>query len=124
MRNLLDVSPPSLCDILSGLSGTPQHFGREKGGRSRDPDSNVADAVVREVLLSPLRRRVTAVFGAGALYLAWRLPRCCRARKLDSKLAYVVLEVRVLPPSRWATAVVSSGVAGALFSNCNPAARR
>ena len=46
LRNLLDVSPPSVCGIFrTGPSCTLQHCGREEEGRRREPDSNVVDAV-------------------------------------------------------------------------------
>ena len=80
----------------------------------KESNSFVADAVVPRVFLLPLHRWVTAVTaaGTGALCLAWQLPRCGNGRKVDSKLADVVLEVRLLPPNPWATALFSSGVAG------------
>ena len=85
----------------------------------RKESNSVANAVVSGVLLL-LRHWVSAVPTAGvtgALCLAWLFPRYGRGRKLDSKLADVILEVRLLPPSCWVTALASSGVAVVLFSN-------
>ena len=56
--NLLDVSLPSVCGIFRSDPSGAQHCDRE-------PDSNVIDAVVPEVLLLPPRCWVTAVLAAG-----------------------------------------------------------
>ena len=45
LRNILHVSPPSMCSILkSGSSGTLQHCGRKEGARRKESDSNVAES--------------------------------------------------------------------------------
>ena len=83
------------------------------GGRKLD--SNAVDGVV--LLLPPRRWVVSVSSDAGARSLWWQ--RLCSGRGVgrepDSKSADVVLEVRLLPPSGWATAVEVSGVDGALF---------
>ena len=70
---------------------------------------------ITEVLLPPFRW-VTAVH-AGALCLVYQLSHCSRKKELDFKLADDVLKVHLLPLSHWATTVVASDIAGALFSN-------
>ena len=66
LRNVLDVLLPSVCSIFrSGPSDNLQHCGRKEGGRRKELDSNIADAVVPEVLLLPPRHWVTAVPAAG-----------------------------------------------------------
>ena len=78
--------------------------------RGKESDSNAVDAVF--FLLPPHRW----VIAAGGLSSLRQLLCCSWGRGPDSKSVDVVLEVRLLLPSRWATAVVFSGVAGAVFS--------
>ena len=89
LRNLLNVSPPSVCGIFrNGLYGTIQHCSREEGGEEKGADS-ISDAVVAEVHILPPHRWVTAVPAAsvaGAFCLTKQLPYCGRGRELDSKL--------------------------------------
>ena len=103
LRNILNVSPPSVYSILrNGPSSIIQHCSRKDGGGRKELDS-----VIPEVLLTS-RCWITAVptAGAGALCLAWWLPCCGRGRELDSKLADVILKICLLTPSRWATTVL------------------
>ena len=55
LRNLLDVSAPSVCDILRSGPSDTQHWWRRKRGRRRELDSNLVDAIVLEVCLLPRR---------------------------------------------------------------------
>ena len=55
LRNLLDVSAPSVCDILRSGPSDTQHWWRRKRGRRRELDSNLVDAIVLEVRLLPRR---------------------------------------------------------------------
>ena len=100
---LLDVLPPSVCDIFrSGPSGTLQlRWGKGVGLQRRRRCRSSSTS-------SPW---VISVSAAGALCLQWQLLRCGRGREPDSKSADVVLEVRLLPPRRW---VVSVSAASAL----------
>ena len=79
----------------------------------KESDSNAIEGVV---LLLPPRHWVVSVSAAGAHCLWWQHLCYGREREPDFKSADVILEVRLLPPSRWATTVEVSGVVGALFS--------
>jgi hypothetical protein len=72
LRNLPDISPPSVCGILRrGPSCSLQHCIREEGGKE-ELDSNLADTLVLEVSLQTPRLWVAAVPAtcvAGALCL-------------------------------------------------------
>ena len=85
-------------------------FRHSSTARENESDSNAIDAVF---FLLPPRRWVTA---AGGLSSLQQLPCCSGGRGQDSKSVDVVLKVCLLLPSRWATAVVLSSVAGAVFS--------
>ena len=68
LKNLLNVSLPSVCGILRSDSSGTQHCGKDKGGgRRRELDFNLADAIVLEVRILPPYRWVTAAGVAGAL---------------------------------------------------------
>jgi hypothetical protein len=70
LRNLLNISLPSVCSIFrNSPSVTLQHCGREEG-RRRKSDSNLADAIFLEGCLPLPHYWVTAISAAG---VAWNI---------------------------------------------------